>query len=242
MNGQTPLVRTVALSKIFAAGEQQVVAVDRVDFTLARGEFVSIMGPSGSGKSTFMNIIGCLDRPTGGTYEFDGTDISRIDADARAALRRAKLGFVFQNYNLLARTSAIENAELPMIYAGVPSRERRERAVRALLDAGLEARHHGRPPSALSGGQQQRVAIARALVNEPELILADEPTGALDTKTSGDIMTLFQSLNRSRNLSVLMVTHEAAVARYSQRIVSFLDGKIVSDLPADRYVSGSTVE
>ncbi|MDE2481200.1 MAG: ABC transporter ATP-binding protein [bacterium] len=236
------LVRTIALSKVFAAGEHRLVAVDRVDFTLARGEFVSIMGPSGSGKSTFMHIIGCLDRPTSGTYLFDGVDVSTIDADARAALRRAKLGFVFQAYNLLPRTSAIENAELPMIYAGLSSRERRDRAVRALLDAGLEERHHLQPPSELSGGQQQRVAIARALVNQPELILADEPTGALDTKTSGEIMTLFQGLNRARGLSVLMVTHEASVARYSQRIVSFLDGRIVNDVPTERYVAGSAVE
>ena len=237
-----PIVRTIALTKTFSAGEHELIAVDRIDFTLARGEFVSIMGPSGSGKSTFMNLIGCLDRPTSGTYEFDGVDVSRIDADARAALRRTKLGFVFQSYNLLARTSAVENAELPMIYAGVSSRDRRARAVRALLDAGLEESHHNRTPSELSGGQQQRVAIARALVNEPELILADEPTGALDTKTSGDIMTLFQQLNTARELSVLMVTHEASVARYSQRIVSFRDGRIISDVPTDRYVAGSAIE
>ncbi len=237
-----PLVRTRALTKIFAAGEQSLVAVDHVDFTLARGEFVSIMGPSGSGKSTFMNIIGCLDRPSSGTYDFDGVDVSRIDADERAALRRTKLGFVFQSYNLLPRTNAVENAEMPMIYAGVPSRERRARAISALLDAGLDERHHDRSPSELSGGQQQRVAIARALVNQPELILADEPTGALDTKTSGDIMTLFQSLNATKGLSILMVTHEASVARYSKRIVSFRDGRIVSDVPVERYVDGSAVE
>jgi putative ABC transport system ATP-binding protein len=231
----TPIIEARALTKSFRAGENQIVAVDSVDFMMQRGEFVSIMGPSGSGKSTFMNIVGCLDRPTSGTYLFDGVDVSGVSGDERAAIRRSKLGFVFQSYNLLARTSALENAEMPMIYTGVPAAERRRRAAAALLEAGLEERHHGQPPSELSGGQQQRVAIARALVNTPELILADEPTGALDTKTSAEIMLLFQKLNQSRQLSVLMVTHERDVARYSQRVVSFRDGKIVSDKNVDDY-------
>jgi putative ABC transport system ATP-binding protein len=236
-----PLVRTKDLTKIYRAGDSQLVAVDHVDFTLPAGQFCSIMGASGSGKSTFMNLVGCLDRPTSGIYEFDGVDISHIDADARAELRRKRLGFVFQNYSLLARTTAIENAELPMIYAGVPAHERRTRAIAALIDAGLEERYHGHMPSELSGGQQQRVAIARALVNTPQLILADEPTGALDSKTSSELMRLFQKLNSSHGLSILMVTHEADVANYSQRIVSFHDGKIVGDRPVEQRAQAVSV-
>jgi putative ABC transport system ATP-binding protein len=226
-----PLVCTRDLTKRFLSGEAAFAAIDRVTFTLLPGEFTAIMGPSGSGKSTFMNIIGCLDRPTSGSYELEGVDVSRLNSNQLADIRRTRLGFVFQSYNLLPRTSALENVELPLIYAPISERERRERARRGLADVGLDSRSYDQFTSELSGGQAQRVAIARALVNEPRLILADEPTGALDSKTSRDIMELFVRLNRERGLSILMVTHEADVARYSRRIVSFLDGRIVGDAP-----------
>ncbi len=227
----TPTIRTVDVRREFAQGDEVFAAIAGITFSMLPREFVAIMGPSGSGKSTFMNVVGCLDRPTSGTYELDGVDVSRLDANERARIRRTKLGFVFQQYNLLPRTSAIENAELPMVYAGVPREQRRERAVRALLDVGLEERHIAQMPNQLSGGQQQRIAIARALVNDPSLILADEPTGALDSKTSQGIMELFLRLNREKGMTILMVTHEPHVAAYSQRIVTFLDGRIVSDRP-----------
>jgi putative ABC transport system ATP-binding protein len=227
----TPTIRTVGLKRVFPSGDEIFAAIDGISFSMMAGEFVAIMGPSGSGKSTFMNVIGCLDRASTGLYELDGTDVSKLDANELAGLRRTKLGFVFQQYNLLPRTSALENAELPMIYAGVRTAERRKRSRQALLDVGLEERHIMQTPSELSGGQQQRVAIARALVNNPSLILADEPTGALDSKTSQGLMELFLRLNRERGMTILMVTHEPHVAAYSQRIVSFLDGRIVSDEP-----------
>ncbi|MGC1380856.1 MAG: ABC transporter ATP-binding protein [Candidatus Baltobacteraceae bacterium] len=227
----TATVETHEISKLFPAGKSFFTAVDRVTFTLEPGEFTAIMGPSGSGKSTFMNLVGCLDRATSGTYLLDGLDVSRLSMRELAALRRHKLGFVFQQYNLLARTSALENAELPMLYAAVPAHERRKRARQALLDVGLDEHHHEANPNELSGGQQQRVAIARALVNDPTLILADEPTGALDSKTSAEIMRLFLRFNRERRMTILMVTHELDVARYSNRVVSFLDGRIVNDEP-----------
>jgi putative ABC transport system ATP-binding protein len=226
-----PTIRTVDLKRVFPSGDTIFAAIDGITFSMMPREFVAIMGPSGSGKSTFMNVVGCLDRATSGTYELDGTDVSKLGANELARVRRTKLGFVFQQYNLLPRTTALENAELPMIYAGVPPAERRERSRRALLDVGLEERHIMQMPSELSGGQQQRVAIARALVNDPSLILADEPTGALDSKTSKGLMELFTRLNRERNMTILMVTHEPHVAAYSQRIVTFLDGHIVADEP-----------
>ncbi len=226
-----PTVQTRRLTKLFPVGDAMFAALDGITFTLERGEFTAIMGPSGSGKSTFMNLIGCLDRATSGSYALDGVDISTLNVDQLADLRRTKLGFVFQQYNLLARTSALENAELPMVYASVPSHERHERARAALLEVGLDERHHLALPSELSGGQQQRVAIARALINNPSLILADEPTGALDSKNSKDLMELFLRLNHERGITILMVTHELDVARYAHRVVSFLDGRIVKDEP-----------
>jgi len=236
----TPTVQTRDLSRVFPTGDTFFAAIDRVTFAVQPGEFTAIMGPSGSGKSTFMNIVGCLDRASSGSYLFDGIDVSTLSSNDLARLRRTKLGFVFQQYNLLPRTSALENAELPMIYAGVPARERRELARQALIDVGLEEGHHHSPPGALSGGQQQRVAIARALVNNPSLILADEPTGALDSKTSHDLMELFLRLNRERRMTILMVTHELDIARYSNRIVGFLDGHIIKDEPLLRAASAAS--
>ncbi len=235
----TATVETRDLSRLFSVGKTLFAAIDRITFSLAPGEFTAIMGPSGSGKSTFMNVVGCLDRATSGTYLLDGIDVATLDADHLADLRRHKLGFVFQQYNLLARTTAIENVELPMMYSSIGAGERRERARAALLDVGLDEQHHHSNPNELSGGQQQRVAIARALVNNPNLILADEPTGALDSKTSAEIMRLFLTLNRDRNMTILMVTHELDVARYSRRIVSFLDGRVVSDEPVVQGAAAS---
>jgi putative ABC transport system ATP-binding protein len=230
----TPTVRTESLTRLYAAGRSSFAAVDGVTFEMNEGEFAAIMGASGSGKSTFMNIVGCLDRATSGRYLLEGTDVTTLDANALADLRRTKIGFIFQQYNLLPRTSALENAELPMVYSGVGPRERRTRSRAALLDVGLDEAHHRSFPSELSGGQQQRVAIARALVNQPSLILADEPTGALDSKTSQDIMQLFTKLNTARRMTILMVTHELDVARYAQRIITFRDGRIVRDEPVGR--------
>ncbi|HVA33451.1 MAG TPA: ABC transporter ATP-binding protein [Candidatus Baltobacteraceae bacterium] len=227
----TATVQTHELTRLFPTGDNVFAAIDGITFALQPGEFTAIMGPSGSGKSTFMNIVGCLDRQTSGTYLLDGIDVSTLDANRLADLRRTKLGFVFQQYNLLARTSAVENVELPLIYASVAPAQRRERAAAALLDVGLDARHHLSMPNELSGGQQQRVAIARALVNAPSLILADEPTGALDSKNSRDLMELFLRLNRERGMTILMVTHELDIARYAYRTVTFLDGHIVTDEP-----------
>ncbi|MGA8097363.1 MAG: ABC transporter ATP-binding protein [Candidatus Cybelea sp.] len=228
----TPLVQTRDLTRLFPTGDTMFTAIDRITFELQPGGFTAIMGPSGSGKSTFMDIIGCLDRPTSGRYLLDGVDVAALSSDELADLRRTKLGFVFQQYNLLPRTSALENVELPMMYASVSAGDRRARARQALLDVGLDEQHHQSSPHELSGGQQQRVAIARALVNNPMLVLADEPTGALDSKTSGEIMQLFLQLNRGRGITILMVTHELDVARFSQRIISFRDGQIVGDEPA----------
>jgi len=225
----TPTIETRQLIRRFPVGKSFFTAIDRISFTMQPGEFTAIMGPSGSGKSTFMNIIGCLDRATSGEYLLDGVDVSQLSPRGLADLRRVKLGFVFQQYNLLPRTSAVENVELPMMYSGIAVNVRRERARRALADVGLDEQHHRSNPNELSGGQQQRVAIARALANNPSLILADEPTGALDSQTSAEIMKLFLRLNRQRGMTILMVTHEYDVARYSNRIVSFLDGRIVGD-------------
>ena len=222
-----PLLRTRGLAKVYEVGDNRIPALDGVSVDIARGELVAVMGPSGSGKSTFMNVIGCLDRPSAGEYLLEGQPVAGLDADALAAVRNRHIGFVFQSFNLLARTSALENVELPLVYAGVRAAERRARALEMLAGVGLadRARHL---PQQLSGGQQQRVAIARALVTRPALILADEPTGALDSRTSLEIMALFQSLNR-QGMTVVLVTHEPDVARFARRVLRFLDGRVVGD-------------
>jgi len=214
--------------KTYGSGEAQVNALAGVDLQVRAGEFVAIMGPSGSGKSTAMNIIGCLDTPTRGTYAFNGIDAGRLDRGRRAVLRNRFIGFVFQGYNLLPRTTAVENVELPLVYRGAPARERRQLALEALRQVGLEGRAD-HTPAELSGGQQQRVAIARAIVTRPALLVADEPTGNLDTARSHEIMELLTALNREHGLTVMMVTHEADIAAYADRIVTFLDGHILSD-------------
>ncbi len=208
-------------------GGHTVAALRRVSLEIAAGEFVAVMGPSGSGKSTFMNLLGCLDSPTGGDYLLAGENVSQLSGDALAAIRNRRLGFVFQNFNLLARTSAIENVELPLLYSQRPAEERRRRAMARLTEVGLAERAHHHP-SQLSGGQQQRVAIARALVNDPVLILADEPTGALDTRTSFELMGLLQQLNRG-GMTVVLVTHEHDIATFASRIITFRDGHVTDD-------------
>jgi putative ABC transport system ATP-binding protein len=222
-----PLIRLEDVRKIYIMGEQQVAALSGVSLAIGEGEFVAIMGSSGSGKSTLMNLLGCLDRPTSGQYWLGERDISKLSRDQLAEIRGQTIGFVFQSFHLLARTSAVENVELPLIYRGVPTKERIERSAEALRRVGLGQRldHH---PSQLSGGQQQRVAIARALVNEPRLILADEPTGNLDSRTSIEIMALFQELGRS-GITVVLVTHEPDVAQYAARVITVRDGRVVSD-------------
>ena len=222
------LIETNHLMKTYEVGDTTVHALDDVSLSVANGEFVAIMGPSGSGKSTFMNVIGCLDEPTSGRYLLEGIDIGHRGRDELAEIRNRKIGFVFQGFNLLPRTSALENVELPMLYNGFTPKERRQRAMDALRALGLEGREDHNP-NQLSGGQQQRVAIARALVNRAPLILADEPTGNLDTKTSIEIMELFVKLNEESGITILLVTHEPDIAAYSKRTVRFLDGKIVSD-------------
>lgn len=214
--------------KTYTMGDVAVHALRGISLTIREGEFVAIMGASGSGKSTTMNIIGCLDRPTRGTYILDGQDVSEMSKDERADIRCQKIGFVFQGFNLLSRTSALENVELPMLYAGVESGERDRRAVAALAAVGLAGREQNHP-NQLSGGQQQRVAVARALVNDPALILADEPTGNLDSRTSVEVMEIFQRLNRERGITLVLVTHESDIAQYAQRVVVFKDGKISKD-------------
>jgi putative ABC transport system ATP-binding protein len=227
-----PVIELEGVHKTYEMGDVQVHALRGVSLTIRGGEFVAIMGASGSGKSTTMNIIGCLDRPTRGTYVLDGADVSSLSKDERADIRSRKLGFVFQGFNLLSRTSALENVELPMLYAGVESDERRRRAVDALHSVGLAGREQNHP-NQLSGGQQQRVAIARALVNDPTLILADEPTGALDSRTSVEVMEIFQRLNRERGMTLIVVTHEADIAAYADRVVVFKDGRIKKDYRVD---------
>jgi putative ABC transport system ATP-binding protein len=221
------LIETRELVKVYRMGDTDVRALDGVSVGIGKGEFVSVMGPSGSGKSTFMSIVGCLDRPTSGDYRLDGKAVSEMTGDQLAAARNRHIGFVFQHFNLLARTPAVENVELPLIYAGLPKKVRFERAMAMLRRVGLgdRAHHH---PAQLSGGQQQRVAIARALVTEPLIILADEPTGALDSHTSVEIMALFQELNR-QGMTVVLVTHEPDVARFARRVLRFRDGQLVSD-------------
>lgn len=222
-----PLIRFQGVRRIYGQGEAEVRALDGVDFTIQKGEFVAIMGPSGSGKSTAMNIIGCLDRPTAGQYLFQGVEVQDLDQDRRALLRRHCLGFVFQGFNLLARQTALENVELPMIYKGLPRAERIIKARAALAKVGLAGRENS-DPSQLSGGQQQRVAIARALAGDPMVILADEPTGNLDSHRSHEIMQLLQALN-AEGITIVMVTHEDDIAAYAQRLMVFTDGHLTRD-------------
>ncbi|RII28048.1 MAG: macrolide ABC transporter ATP-binding protein [Geobacter sp.] len=215
------------ISRVFTMGDQQFEALKGISFGVDAGEFVAIMGASGSGKSTCMNILGCLDRPTSGEYHLDGLDVGGLDPNQLAAIRNRKLGFVFQGFNLLARTPAVENVELPLVYSGIHAKERRKRALAALEQVGLAGKE-GNHTSQLSGGQQQRVAIARALINNPALILADEPTGNLDSSTSEEIMKLFTSLNQ-QGITIIMVTHETDVAAFAGRRITFRDGRIISD-------------
>jgi len=224
-----PLVAFEAVRKTYGSGDATVRALAGVDLAIAAGEFVAIMGPSGSGKSTALNMIGCLDTPSAGRYLFQGVDVGALSRGQRALLRRHFIGFVFQGFNLLARTSAVENVELPLIYRGTPAAERRRLAMTALSRVGLADRA-GHTPGELSGGQQQRVAIARAIVTDPMLLLADEPTGNLDTRTSREIMELLGRLNREQGITLVMVTHEPEMAAYAGRLVRFVDGRIESDL------------
>ena len=217
------------LWKVYELGDVQVHALRGVSVAIAAGEFVAVMGASGSGKSTFMNIVGCLDRPTRGTYRLTGTDVATLSADQRAAIRNRQIGFVFQNFNLLTRTSALENVELPLFYSDVPLAEQHQRARAALAAVGLSGREQS-VPSQLSGGQQQRVAIARALVNRPSLVLADEPTGNLDTRTSVEILEIFQRLNREQGITIVLVTHEPDIATFAARVITFRDGEIIADV------------
>jgi len=223
-----PVVQLSGVTKIYGSGETEVRALDGVDLCIAEREFVAVMGPSGSGKSTAMNILGCLDTPSAGRYLFSGHDVSALSSDQRGLLRRHYLGFVFQGFNLLRRTTALENVELPLIYRGTAQEERRVLALEALTRVGLHDRAH-HTASELSGGQQQRVAIARALVSSPRLLLADEPTGNLDSQRSREIMELFAALNTEQKLTIVVVTHEPEVAAFTQRIVEFRDGHIARD-------------
>jgi len=222
------IIEAQEITKVYSLGDIDVNALSGVSLTIKKGEFVAVMGPSGSGKSTFMNILGCLDKPTSGKYLLENIDIGNLERDKLAGIRNKKIGFIFQGFNLLPRTSAIENVELPMLYDGISVKERRQRAKAALKSVGLEGRedHH---PNQLSGGQQQRVAVARALVNDAPIILADEPTGNLDSKTSAEIMELFVKLNTESNITIILVTHENDIAAYGRRKIKFLDGLIITD-------------
>jgi putative ABC transport system ATP-binding protein len=222
------LIEVQDLVKIYALGDIDIPALNGITMSIQAGEFLSIMGSSGSGKSTFMNILGCLDVPTRGSYTLSGVDIGTLDRDALAHLRNQKIGFVFQGFNLLARTSALENVELPLLYGTVHTRERRRKAREALDSVGLGGREHHHP-NQLSGGQQQRVAIARALVNNPSIIMADEPTGNLDTKTSLEIMQLLSRLNVEQKITIILVTHEQDIATFTRRIIQFKDGQVLQD-------------
>jgi putative ABC transport system ATP-binding protein len=224
----TPVIELSQVTKVYGEGEGEVRALRGIDLRIAPGEFVAVMGPSGSGKSTCMNILGCLDTPTSGAYRFLGVPVGAMSADQRALLRRNHLGFVFQGFNLLSRTTALENVELPLIYRHVPAEERHARARQALHEVGLAEREM-HVPSQLSGGQQQRVAIARAIVSRPQVLFADEPTGNLDTATSNEIMKLLTGLNEQRGITIAMVTHERDIAAWTRRIVRFRDGSIESD-------------
>ena len=230
---KAPVIEARKVRKAYEMGDNTVWALKGVDVTIPHGEFVAVMGPSGSGKSTFMNLAGCLDRPTDGTLLLNGEDVSALDAEALSRLRNRYLGFVFQQFNLLPRTDAIENVCLPLLYSEIPEKEWRDRACKALEQVGLGDRmdHH---PAQLSGGQQQRVAIARALVNDPILLLADEPTGALDTHTGEEIMELFQSLN-DEGKTIVLVTHESEIAAYAKRRLTFRDGELVTDDAAEAH-------
>ena len=222
------VIRLEGIHKTYSMGDVEVHALRGASLSIREGEFVAIMGASGSGKSTTMNIIGCLDSPTRGSYALDGEDVSKLSKDERADIRLRKLGFVFQGFNLLSRTSALENVELPMLYLGIDAVQRRQRAMEALAAVGLAGREQNHP-NQLSGGQQQRVAVARSLVNQPALILADEPTGNLDSRTSVEVMEIFQQLNRERGITLVLVTHEPDIAQYADRVIVFKDGKIKSD-------------
>jgi len=223
-----PLIQVTDLVKVYHLGEVEVEALRGISLSIERGEFVAIMGASGSGKSTFMNILGFLDQPTRGEYLLEGRSGANLSRDELAEIRNQKIGFVFQGFNLLSRTSALENVQLPLIYAGVPSKKRKEMAEQALSAVGLQGRSHHHP-SQLSGGEQQRVAIARALVNRPSILLADEPTGNLDSKTSEEIMMIFQRLNNETGITIVMITHEQDIAAYGKRKILFRDGRIVED-------------
>lgn len=233
-----PVIELEGIHKTYAMGDVEVQALRGVSLKVSAGEFVAVMGTSGSGKSTLMNIVGCLDRPTRGTYVLDGQDVSGMSKDERADIRLQKIGFVFQGFNLLSRTSAQENVELPMLYAGMDAEERSGRAREALASVGLVGREQNHP-NQLSGGQQQRVAIARALVNHPALILADEPTGALDSRTSIEVMEIFQRLNRDRGITLVLVTHERDISEYADRVVVFKDGRIVKDYKVEQRRNAS---
>ena len=224
------VIRVQDLQKIYRMGDVEVPALRGINLTIERGEFVAVMGSSGSGKSTFMNILGCLDRPTGGNYWLEGEEVSSLSADNWAHIRNKRIGFVFQGFNLLSRTTALENVELPMMYNGYAGKERHDRAVEVLNLVGLGQRQD-HTPNRLSGGQQQRVAIARALVNKPSLILADEPTGNLDSATSNEIMGLFQRLNGEQGITIILVTHEPDIAEHAKRQIVFRDGQVLSDMP-----------
>jgi len=228
VSGMATVIEIKDLVKDYKLGEVPVHVLKNISFEIERGDFVSIMGPSGSGKSTLMNILGCLDKPTSGTYTLDGISVGNLNRDQLAEIRNKKIGFVFQQFNLLARTSATENVELPLMYTDTPASERHERARTALLAVGLAGREDHQP-SQLSGGQQQRVAIARSLVNDPSIILADEPTGALDSRTSIEVMAIFQRLNREKGITMIVVTHDPDVATYSNRNIHFKDGKLQLD-------------
>ena len=241
MSSHPPVIELSDIAKVYGTGEAEVRALDGVSLSIERGEFVAIMGPSGSGKSTAMNILGCLDSPSAGRFLFNGVDVAGLTRDQRALIRRNWIGFVFQGFNLLARTTALENVELPLIYKGVPRAERREMAMAALARVGLAGRE-GHDPSQLSGGQQQRVAIARALVGNPEVILADEPTGNLDQKRSHEIMKVLAELN-DQGLTIVMVTHEDDMAEYAPRHIWLTDGKVTSDgAPTGQSQHGEAAE